>query len=76
MFDIDNLQFLIAAPIPMLSTITDTLGALGELIEGSKYSRDSKYGKEGQYKWIPSLVKATTLFRRPTMALYESYVVD
>ena len=75
-FDIDNMIFLIDAPIPIAGTVTDLMGAFKDLATAKKFKRDTKRGKEGELVGIPSTIAATAPFRSLTMSLYENYVVD
>ena len=75
-FDLDNLTFLVEAPLPISSTIVDLLGAFKELATQKTFKRDTKRGKKGDLRGIPSIIAAGAPARSLTMSLYENYVVD
>ena len=73
-FDIDNISFVIDAPVPIASTLVDLLAAFKKVASGKKYKRDTARGRKGDYQGLPAMIEATAPFRSVSMSLFEAYV--
>lgn len=74
-YDMNNWEFLLSSPLPVLKTAYDGVNFIKEMGkisvgQGSVYEKDGKYGKEGSYK-APILLMNSLPANRIIKSLFE-----